>query len=161
MKRAFTIIELLISISIIALVAAILTPVFQADWGDTGSFNTASEAGLPTPEYLRLTDLGLTPHPPASPCGYRWGLGYDNSRQAADYMWSLPFLWQELGEQQLRKYKENTLLVIDPWCNPSGTDWFNPYVEKRVTGLLLSGRVISRKRPGIPHHQDWWAPPPD
>lgn len=178
--------ELLVCISIIAIVFAITAPVFQyaresaritsavsymhqigkaiaiyrSDWEEGGGYTTAHQLGLPTYEYVRDTALGLSSPPLASPCGYRAGIGFDNSRHAPDYVWTYSLTDTEWWQRRiLEKYRENTLLVFDPRCNPSGTDWNSPYAEKRAIGLLLSGQVINRRKAGLADHQDWWAPP--
>jgi prepilin-type N-terminal cleavage/methylation domain-containing protein len=188
MKRGFTLVELLVVLSIIAIVFAIVTPVFRyavesarissavsfmhqigkaialyrSDWGESGSYATAADAGLPTDLYVHTTWKRLDRKGFESPCGYKPGIGWDNARSAPDYVFyfyseDVVFPWMA---RILPKYKENTLMVLDPWCNPSGTEWNNPYAEKRAIGLLLSGQVINRRKAGLADHQDWWAPPP-
>jgi prepilin-type N-terminal cleavage/methylation domain-containing protein len=187
MRRGFTLVELLVVISIIAVVFAIVTPVFQyakesaritsavsymhqigkaiaiyqADWQSSGSYATPSEVGLPTSEYIHKTDLGLTPRPLASPCGYRPIVGLEKTWTSPHYMWALygdsdhPY-WMK----RLRNYRENTLVVFDPWCNPAGTHWLNLYEEKRAIGLMVGGQVVNRKKAGEPDLQGYWGPPP-
>jgi len=189
MKRnsGWTLVEVLVSLSIIAIVVAIAAPVFhharesaritsavscmhqigkalalyRSDW-DGGGYSSSSEVGLPPRDYIDRTGLGFGPAPPASPCGYRPRLEWSAADHYPYYVWQ--YEWDDIfpiKRKILQKYQENTLVVFDPWCNPPGTDWWNPFVEKRVIGLLLSGQVIHRKRGGIPHEQEWWAPPPD
>jgi type II secretory pathway pseudopilin PulG len=185
-RHAWTLIEVVVSVSIILLVTAIATPVFsyarenarissavsymhqigkavsmyRYDW-DTGGFGSAYEAGLPPYDVYHESWLGLTPRPPSSPCGYRPSIGWDNSRHAADYIWRLHAATEghsyELNE--LKTFGENTLIVLDPWCNPSGTDWNNVNIEKRAIGLLLGGRVMNLRKAGKPDFSPWWTSP--
>jgi prepilin-type N-terminal cleavage/methylation domain-containing protein len=186
-NRGLTLVEILVVVSIIAIVVALVTPVFQqvrdrarvtsavsamhqigkavalyrSDWETGGGYTSFDDLGLPTHDYLWRTGLGLGTLPPASPCGYKAGIGWDNSRSAPDIVWV--YVWDYALPKltaDLEKYQENTLIAFDPWCNPSGTEWANPYAEKRAIGLLLSGQVINRRRAGRADFQEWWAPPP-
>lgn len=186
-RRGLTLIELLVSISIIAIVFAIITPVFhyvrergkitsalsymhqigkavaiyRADWESGGGYSSPSALGLPTAEYLYRTNLGLSSRVLQSPCGYRGIKGLETLVPLANYKWALYGDTSNAGRLAgLRKYEERTLVVFDPWCNPAGTNWSNPYEEKRAIGLMLGGQVVNRRGPGQPDFQPFWGPPP-
>lgn len=183
--RGLTFVEMLVCLSIIAIIFAIATPIlhsaretarttsavsymhqigkaiaiYRADW-DAGGYQDMYQAGLPAYSYLRKTNLGLSSKPLVSPCGYRPGIGWDSADLAAEYVWAYDIYRTDYagGDKILQKYQENALIVMDPRCNPAGTDWNNPYKEKRAIGLLLNGQVINRRKPGFPDDQNWWTP---
>lgn len=94
--RGFTILEALIALAIIAITAALLTPVFLAaknrsrvnvaasnlrqlhmaveiyrsNWDGGGNFGTLAQMGLPTFEHWTNTYLGLGRNVVHSPCGF-------------------------------------------------------------------------------------------
>lgn len=185
--HGWTLIELLVCLSIIAIIFAIVTPVlhsardtarvssavsymhqigkaitiYRADW-DTNSYQDMYQAGLPPHSYRLKTSLGLSSKILVSPCGYRPGIGWDNADNLAEYVWAYDIYRSGPldADKILQKYQESALIVMDPRCNPSGTDWNNPYAEKRAIGLLLNGQVINRRKAGLADHQVWWTPFP-
>jgi prepilin-type N-terminal cleavage/methylation domain-containing protein len=67
----------------------------------------------------------------------------------------------DLGDY-LKTYRENSVVFVDPFCNPPGTKMWNPLITKRGIGGLLSGQVVNRYKKGRMGTLDlrWFSDPP-
>lgn len=58
-------------------------------------------------------------------------------------------------------YRENIVLVADPYCNPPATDMRAQLTSKRGIALLLSGQVVNKYGTGSAYPITWYSDPPD
>lgn len=81
--------------------------------------------------------------------------------------WYFPRLIEEASGNRLMyhdylvKYQENSVLAIDPECNPAGTNFTAPLVMKRALALLVSGNVKVTYKAGIAAYLQWYSDPPN
>lgn len=179
MKRAFTLIEVLTSIAIIAVVAAISYPVIArakdsayraqsisnmrqvylalemyAQDNNGASAGTLEQMGLPpwpTEEYLGSQVRNMVP--PLRP-NQGWDsfmyLPIPGSQDHREPTW----------EQYTQQVGPSAVVICDPFFNPKRTDdyddyWKDPLVQKFVMGMTISGSLVKRTRAG--HLTlSWW-----
>lgn len=182
--RAFSLIEVLVVVSIVSVLGALLLPVtlsavrearatsslsnlrqnyvalalYRSEQDGDTKYGVPAEMGLPQFEHLRVLYLdprGAIRPEWRSPCGTHPDYG-----AAVGYFYLLPAYKEvELAQRALR-YRENLLLLSDVNCNDRGVALYAPERSKLGLGALLSGTLVRHRKPGLPtEDQDWWAPP--
>lgn len=170
-KRAYTLVEVLVSISILAILYGILVPVFvgvkaQAKETDAkshlkqifvasalyridyevSSYGTCSSMGYPLLENLSALSVPISFFT-TSPC-----VAPTNS----------PVFWAPDDtiqfEQDSLRYEENTILVADMNCNDKGTPLASEWYPIKGLGATVGGQVKIVKRAGAYSSQSWWQP---
>jgi len=136
LKRAFTLIELLVVIAIIAILAAILFPVFaqaKAAAKKTTCLNNVKQDGLGCLMYSADSDdvfpMELVPMAPGTLDGYA---GYDHT-------------WQNLTQP----YTKNWGIFLDPatqWTHPDPINYLDPFFN---FGMAATSDIAS-----LPYFQD-------
>ena len=181
-RRGFTITEMLVCIAIVAIVAAIMTPVFagvrrssqisasmgnlhqmhlalklyQMDEGGEGKYGSLEEMGLPDGKYVVLKRFG-TPLPMwQSPCGQN--PAWEQSPLVIQYDYRPEYDFDDF-ERIAPDYKENLVMFSDMNCADHGEPLHSNYVPHLGLGMLLSGSLQKLRKTGDDRHQSWWAPP--
>lgn len=180
-SRAFTMIELLVAIGILAVLAAIASPVliqaresakvqasisrlkqlhmavtlYRQDWEGAGAGSMASSLGLPDSRHVYTTYFGLGKSFFVSPCGYKRSI--EGNLMQLSYQYGIEH--GKTGDESLMKYGENHLLFVDAHCNPEGTLWGAPHTLKRGLCVLLSGQTKNLFKRGWPGLPEWRTQP--
>jgi prepilin-type N-terminal cleavage/methylation domain-containing protein len=178
-RRAFTLVEVLIVVAILAVVAAIAFPVFsrakeaskrtvsisnlrqlyfatklyQSDYDGEGVYGSRYDMGLPIHTYDKsLANYGFERDLMKSPCGMHpdFPSGTWNVEAAFDNTW-----WESLTPV----YRDGTPMWWDLNCTDHSVKLGNPYDIKRGIAVLLSGTAVSRLKTGIPYHPSFYSDP--
>jgi type II secretory pathway pseudopilin PulG len=140
---------------------------YRDDYGGSDVFNSYRSfytLGLPistSPGYVRLVDVPPTTW--ESPCsGKPWDATICSSAMLPGHCGYISYVsglyepeiideepHARNGNRYLYKdyiivYQQNIALLVDPYCNLSGTHMSAPLTKKRGIALLLSGQVINR-----------------
>ncbi|GIV02713.1 MAG: hypothetical protein KatS3mg015_1543 [Fimbriimonadales bacterium] len=206
-EKGLTLVEALVVLAVIAIVAALLTPVFQKvkqnarvassvgnvkqllgalllyrqDWGGVDVFDgerayyrvglPASKVGLRPSE--QLAPYGATDEVWRPPCGFKvdiymrtpcwgeWTICYAAAFYDPVVLAPGTGNLSDLGDY-LQTYRENSVVFVDPFCNPPGTNMIDSNVTKRGIAGLLSGQVVNRYKKGRmgPLDLRWFSDPP-
>lgn len=183
MKRAFTLLEVLAVTAIAAILTAITVPVYRrvihsahiqaslsnlhqihialtqyrTDWDGDARYGDLATMGLPTAEqlYFPLKLLETPTEIWKSPCGVH----PDEPDSVIQYLY-----WPGDGDDPFpawsEAYRENLVLVSDSYCTPHDVPLFNIYQSRRGLGVLLSGQLVNRFKPGDMNDPGWWSSPP-
>ncbi|MBS1723914.1 MAG: hypothetical protein JSS66_13280 [Armatimonadetes bacterium] len=181
MKRSgFTLMETIASIAILITLGALLAPalaelklrakvtssfqrlrqfhialsMYRSEYDGDGCYGPPAAMGLPTLTNIAYTRLGFTWDFWKSPCGRHPKLIKGDSEWYA-YCPGDGYPWSE----DIVLYRENTPLMMDTNCSPPGSDPQNPYDEKYVLGVLLSGQLKARRGTGRYEWAEWWGLP--
>lgn len=144
--------------------------IYRADYNSSdSSFGSSYELGLP-PDHTFLDrtygappELWKSPFPASfdvfegsaggefgdinyAPSGYRPG-GADSLN-----------IYDK--DRYLERYRENAVVFIDYYCNPTGTRMINPYFEKRALAILFSGQVVNKMKKGFANTFYFYSDPP-
>lgn len=205
-RLGFTLTEALVSLGVIAIVAAIMTPVvisarksarigasqlhlkqlwtavqlYRNDYDGVDVFNDARDyyrLGLPTPDAHGqeplvgvLDDYGATRELWQSPCGddqviFETGPTFVRGRISYVPYFYAPTSLSSAGNaadygDYIRTYKENIVIFVDPYCNPTGTSMRAIRKEKRGIAILHSGEITNRVGQGNAFFLQWYSNPP-
>jgi prepilin-type N-terminal cleavage/methylation domain-containing protein len=182
-RRAFSLLEVMVSIAVMGLVAALLFPVFSRakqsaketavvenlrQWhhaltiyrtthdGDA-VYGTVQQMGLPDAEQWAWTAVGQPKAMLKSPCGRHPNLGWNDLRWDLNYGQAMdPDRWVE----RVHLYRENHYLVADMNCTDSTVYIPNQYEKKRGFAVLLGGRLSRQHKTWIHLDPAWWAEVP-
>ncbi|GIV02716.1 MAG: hypothetical protein KatS3mg015_1546 [Fimbriimonadales bacterium] len=207
-EKGLTLVEALVVLAVIAIVAALLTPVFQKvkqnarvassvgnvkqllgalllyrqDWDGVDVFDGERayyRVGLPAAKvglwpWEQLAPYGATDEVWRPPCGFDYKI-YDTSpcTDEPNRICMVSVLYDpvnllpgtgnlsDLGDY-LQTYRENSVVFVDPFCNPPGTNMWDVNATKRGIGGLLSGQVVNRYKKGRMGWLDlrWFSDPP-
>jgi prepilin-type N-terminal cleavage/methylation domain-containing protein len=185
-KHGFSLLEIIACVAIIAIVAAILTPVFRATKhsaqitsslsnlhqiyialamyqganGGGGNYSSLAGMGLPEPEQLFSSTKALPLNLPLdvwrSPCGQN--PAWTSVLTSVQYVY---FPGQDLDnyEKIAPLYQDNMAAFIDMNCAEHGEPLYSDYIPHRGLGVLLSGALVNRIKPGDSRYQKWWSDP--
>jgi prepilin-type N-terminal cleavage/methylation domain-containing protein len=180
--RAFTLVELIVVMAIVAIVAAISSPVlsaaihsahvqqsisnlhqihialatYRSDHDGDGRYGDLGDTGLPPGRQLSLDlhDLGTPVDLWRSPCGVH----PDMPESIHHYQY-----WPGDGGDPFASwclaFRENMVVLTDSYCTPHDVPLGNVYQSRRGIGLLLSGQVVNRYKPGPMTDPAWWSDP--
>lgn len=187
--QAFTLIEAIAVVSVVAVLTAILVPciaiaersaqvrssvsrvrqayvalsLYMQDYdGAPDSYNSYSDyyaLALPPDAYWWNTYFGIGESTWRSPCGA------DNvifqtgpNRRNGFITYAAPFYQPDAIEtangnradyaDYLSKYRQNSVVILDDFCNEPGTDMRNILTPKRGIAALISGQLVNRIRTG-------------
>jgi prepilin-type N-terminal cleavage/methylation domain-containing protein len=179
MRKGFTLIEVLTALAIIIVVAAISFPVI-VNAKDSAyrakSISNMRQVHLAIEMYAQehngategsMQTMGLPPWPSEEFLGSSVREMYPPMRPSPK--WST-FMYMPIPaehdhrditwEQYTQKVGPAAVLICDPFFNPKRTDdyeeyWMDPYVQKFVMGVTVSGSLVKRKRAGY-LTLSWW-----
>lgn len=184
LRHAFTLVELIVCVAIIAIVMAIATPVFvrakksaqiqasmsnlhqmfiagklyQMDWDGDGRYGDLDVMGLPSviwPQF-RLSDLGGKPA--KSPCGL--DPGWMGTEIVVHHYIYRPGEGGPKFAQYATMWKENMLFFSDLNCDDHSIPVYSREFAHRGLGVLLSGRLVNLYKKGQMTGDDyWWSQP--
>lgn len=178
MRRAITLVEILVVVGILAILAGLLFPVFKqakrsaqvsaaienlrqhqlaaslyrGAEGRDGEYGTASEMGLPPPN-LAFPALGLPLSAATSPCTPE----LKGTRDPFNVTW-----WpseDEMFREQSIEYRDHMILVSDMACNDAHVLPQNPYQTRFGLGVDMTGTLLRRRRSGNSNYAKWWLEP--
>jgi prepilin-type N-terminal cleavage/methylation domain-containing protein len=174
-RRGFTLIEIVIVAAIVAILAALLQPVYsRAKYSAQvqSSVTRLRQLQVAVQLYRSEQDLhgfSVDQFPPyahvytsylsfgedffRSPCGYKDGIESNLKRLSYQYT---PFN-DKVSELHLTRYEENALLFRDPHCNTL-EQWENAYMSRRKLGVLVGGRIVNEIDTGSTTPLEWWLP---
>lgn len=181
-NRAFTMMEILVSISIILIVAACLAPVikgakqaaqrqtsvhnlrqvyyalsiYRSDWDGAGQYGDYAKMGLPR----FVDDLGPAEHIPRetfhSGCPQ---ILYGSSSPGFFFQMWVPegTLYHEDWASYARQRLGNSVLLTDVNCDFDRENFRNPYFKHRGIGLYEAGQIRMIVNYGLPlGGYSWW-----
>lgn len=178
--RAFTLVEILVAISIIILLSSILTPVlkstvasaketqtasnlrqhhlalkmYQIDWNGDGNFGSSEAMAYPLVPYYWYESWPIVLNIPdgltTSPCGLHPSQG--------QLMIHYHFRMLVTADEG-HAFKDNLLTFADVNCNPSNISYQNTIEQRRGIGILLGGQIVNHRKYGNMWRFDWWASP--
>ncbi len=175
MKRGFTLIEILIVLTIVVILAALIQPafsetkkqaqvqasvlrlkqlyqtveVYRTDY-DLANYTIESYPPFGT---IYSTYLGLGKDFFKSPCGYKQGIEDNQKKLSYQYV---PYPGS-VTEDHFRTYQQNSLIFRDPHCN-TPLQWNSAYMTKKKLGILANGRTVNEMAIGITTRLEWWLP---
>lgn len=124
-------------------------------------------SGLPTFEYWNSTAFDLPNAAWESPCGddptIRNWAPIPNAPGWLIYAapsydpWGFEGGGNPFYRTYFQDYRQNSVLFVEPYCNPPGTDFSNPYVKKFALAVLFSGRLVRRADYGNAFYLQWYS----
>ena len=175
MKKAFTLLESLTVISIMCLLAALLSPaLLEAKRAAkvSGSTQHLRQLHLGILLYMNEYDLHEAKDRPPygyvygpmmtrdsglfiSPCGINQELDGNSAYLSSYAYWVQPNLTPTYFDQ----YRENSMLFTDQNCNPPGV-FDSPFAHKRGVGITFGGQLINHFKTGDGLVVEWWTSRP-
>jgi len=181
MKKGFTLLEVMICTSIIAIVAAISTPVlltakykanvssstsrlrqlqisvklYQSEMDGDGNYGSLYEMGLPDMVHIYSTRSELGNAFWHSPCG--WNSQVYSSPNELSYVYR-PDESDDFANYATR-YQENIWLFADYACDDTGSPPSSKYMPHHALGVLLSGQLVNKRAAGDMFADSWWSKP--
>jgi type II secretory pathway pseudopilin PulG len=173
-RRALALVELMTVVAIIGVLVAIVVAVYpcasfaskisvsksnlrqlhqaaeiyRADWPEEGR--------LPALPKHDLTAFGVDMRVFYSPCGDP----VDGAVEASPLPPPGYQYWYWSRETDYyRKYGNNAMLFIDPFCNEDMTVFENDFATKRGLGVTVGGELIEHLKPGDMVEEAWWTEP--
>lgn len=179
MKRAFTLVEVVVCLAIVVIVAALTAPVFakvkknaqitaslsnlhqmhlalalyRLDSDGDGVYGTASQMGLPGMATVWKSKLGLPESVWHSPCGTDPAL-FSGSPDAFSYMYNPED--SESFSREAILHREEVVLVVDLNCGDPDRPFRARFLNHRGLGVRLGGQLVNRVKPGDPETSAWW-----
>jgi prepilin-type N-terminal cleavage/methylation domain-containing protein len=180
-RRAFTVVELLIALAILSIVAASAFPVYRsalaksrettcintlhqlhsaieiyrANYGGEGVYGGVTEMRLPPYLQWMVRDLGLT-HAVMRCCVpgniHPWS-GFTVYYPCPDM--GATGDWKGWADY-CRTYRDDSILVSDPNHDPKKELYFSPFVIHHSIGMYLDGHVKIKNKRGDPRTREWW-----
>ena len=180
--HAFSIIELLVCVAIVAVVAAIMTPVFasarhsgqvtaslgnlhqmhlglklyQADENGEGKYGSLEEMGLPNGLFVIRNRFGTPLSIWRSPCGQNPSWQPVPIVIQYDYR---PEANLEDFASVAPTYRESLVMFSDMNCADHGEPLRSDYIPHLGLGVFLSGTLVKPRKTGDDRHQSWWSTP--
>lgn len=176
--KGFTLIEILVCISIIVLLSAILNPVFksslaaakethskgnlrqqhlalklyQAEWGGDGVHGTADDMAYPLEDAPTISGMWPTTlNVPETIWKSACCCHPDYPYMVIQYLLLRP---KTRDEGQV--YGDNMVTFIDQHCNSPQTKLRNIHEPRKALGILLSGTLVVRRKEGSFEKPSWW-----
>ena len=182
MRRAFSLVELLLCIALMAIVAGILTPVlgrakhaayvessvsnlhqmsialllYQSSYGGGGNYGNLSAMNLPPGEVVLRTRLGLPLKVWQSPCGQN--PAWEEKPVVIQYEY-FPETGLDDFSENAPVYQENLTMFTDMNCAEHGEPLYSNFVPHKGLGVLLSGTLLDLTKAGDSRRQSWWSDP--
>jgi type II secretory pathway pseudopilin PulG len=134
--------------------------LYQSEWGGLDEATHARDLGLPpvSPEiglFLPSKKLPSTQSLWKSRCGDDRTIFESAPTNHLGYKTYSPAYLHQVSDDPpvnmhlkdyVRSFGPNLVIAIDPFCNPPGTDFRNPFSRKRLLSISLSGQVWNRVR---------------
>lgn len=178
-RRAFSLLEILIVIAIIALLAALAAPAFQS--AKLAAMKTATKSnlkqihqafilyrddasgdvgdlyqlGFPPHEemFKMIDDLGL--YPPLRARHPGWGKYYVLIPDPHRGSQQVRDIWRSYNQ----KCQSSSVYLADFTFSDVPLDEPSPYLSKRAIGIALGGSLVEQRSFGYPFMPTWWVCP--
>jgi hypothetical protein len=166
-------IELLTVISILMLLAAIISPtlllakqnakqtasklklkqaqqavaIYMVDYSDLPTY------ARPDSQVYITTFFGIGPEAFRSPCGVK-----NFADGSSDFIVSYLYIWGGNPEsaEEIQHYEEKSLLFVDVDCNPNAEIRRQAYTEKLAIAVTMGGNIMQKNGYGYPWQHKFW-----
>lgn len=185
-KRAFTLIEVLVVISIILVLAALLLPTFRSakdSANESSCLSNLHQLGMAVSLYRSenngdgvtgdMFEMGLPPSGPGygllwdhMPVAKKLGIcrGPGRPKNMAPDGFAYRYIpappGQKTGTTTWKQYVQDkgeaAIVFMDENHNASSVSMLAPGVTKHIVGVRLSGEVVRKTKKGDPWNFDWW-----